>query len=430
MSSFHMRRSRLAQLSHAQLVELAAEACEGSHELKNKADALIAQVAPLPAWCVDILLSPDLLLQLFSSLGLSDHAAAGVCSTWSRAYTRQLRRRRYINPTRRRYIYPTKARLLGYDSTHGQRALCMLPGGVLATAVPEDEGQCAVEFVAARADSDRQALAAYQASSLAGRRFRLLMGLALTNDGLMACSIREPSAAHGATAPPGAVALYKFALDDSMDELATVPALADYGRGFTQIAVHQQTQRTYALGATRDGVGDDGRRHAVIILDSNLQVAAAVEATGGSGTPDALAFNDPIRDVAVHGDQVIVLTSGFHPEGSGLRLLDLDGRFVRTIAARQFRDPRRLTASDGRVFVVDHDEDVNRDFDDDEAWFEGHFVRKVLYVIDIQSGDILQSVRFRLAGVVSTVLVDRDEIYIASVHADKIIVLPFAGSDA
>ena len=81
MSSFHMRRSRLAQLSHAQLVELAAEACEGSHELKNKADALIAQVAPLPAWCVDILLSPDLLPQLFSSLGLSEHAAAGVCTT-------------------------------------------------------------------------------------------------------------------------------------------------------------------------------------------------------------------------------------------------------------------------------------------------------------------------------------------------------------
>ena len=57
-----MSRSRLAKLSHAQLVELAAEAGESSRELKNKADALIAQVAPLPAWCVDkILMSPDLL---------------------------------------------------------------------------------------------------------------------------------------------------------------------------------------------------------------------------------------------------------------------------------------------------------------------------------------------------------------------------------
>ena len=55
ISRSRMSRSRLAKLSHAQLVELAAEACEGSPEIKNKADALIAQVAPLPSWCVDIL---------------------------------------------------------------------------------------------------------------------------------------------------------------------------------------------------------------------------------------------------------------------------------------------------------------------------------------------------------------------------------------
>ena len=61
MSRSRMSRSRLAKLSHAQLVELAAEACERSRKIKNKADALIAQVAPLPSWCVDILLSPDLL---------------------------------------------------------------------------------------------------------------------------------------------------------------------------------------------------------------------------------------------------------------------------------------------------------------------------------------------------------------------------------
>ena len=54
-------RSRLAKLSHAQLLKFAVDACESSPELKNKADALIAQVAPLPAWCVDILMSPDLL---------------------------------------------------------------------------------------------------------------------------------------------------------------------------------------------------------------------------------------------------------------------------------------------------------------------------------------------------------------------------------
>ena len=58
---FMSLRSRLAKLSHAQLLKFAVDACESSPELKNKADALIAPVAPLPAWCVDILMSPDLL---------------------------------------------------------------------------------------------------------------------------------------------------------------------------------------------------------------------------------------------------------------------------------------------------------------------------------------------------------------------------------
>ena len=53
--------SRLANLSYTQLLNIAVEGCESSPKLKNKADALVAQVAPLPSWCVDILLSPDLL---------------------------------------------------------------------------------------------------------------------------------------------------------------------------------------------------------------------------------------------------------------------------------------------------------------------------------------------------------------------------------
>ena len=55
--------SRLAKLSYTQLLELAVDACESSPELKSKANALIAEVAPLPSWCVDILLSPDLQTQ-------------------------------------------------------------------------------------------------------------------------------------------------------------------------------------------------------------------------------------------------------------------------------------------------------------------------------------------------------------------------------
>ena len=384
--------SRLTNLSYAQLFAFAVDACESSPELKNKADALIAEVAPLPSWCVDILLSPDLLPQLFSSFGLSEHAAAGVCTTWSRAYSRQLRRCCYIDLRSVRQVA---------DVPNCPNGLCMLPGGVLTTCSFDYIGKSSVTFVAARSDSDPQVLAACRASSLTARPFEWPAGLALTNDGLLVCSSDNPTA------------LYKFAKDGSMDELATVPALAGYDRGFRKCAVHQQTQRTYALGDAREG------NHTLLILDANLQVIATVEATGVA-PEDADDAYDPIRDVAVHGDQVIVLTTDSHPKGSGLRLLDLDGRFLRTIAAGQFRYPYAVAASHGRAFVVDDDVDGEDDEEPD----------KVLYIIDIQSGDILQSVNVELQGAVSAILVDGDEIYIMSLGADKVVVLRYAGSEA
>ena len=389
-----MARSRLATLSHAQLFELAVDACESSPEIKNKPDALIAEVAPLPSWCVDILLSPDLLPQLFSSLGLSEHAAAGVCTTWSRAYSRQLRRCRYVDPRSVRQLDGVPERPNG---------LCMLPGGVLTVS-----SNSSVKFVAARNDSDPQALAACRASSLATTPFEWPAGLALTNDGLLVCSLDDPS-----------TALYKFAKDGSMDELATVPALADYDRGFKKCAVHQQTQRTYAIGEADEG------NHALVLLDANLQVIATVEAT--SGVPEDIDDEDyePIRDVAVHGDQVIVLTSDHHAKGSGLRLLDLDGRFLRTIAA-EFRSPYVVTASYGRAFVVDDDDYIAPNTIYEYAPGPG----KLLHVIDIQSGNFLQSVPFRSAGDVSAIHVDGDEIYIACRGEEKVLVLQFAGSEA
>ena len=197
-----------------------------------------------------------------------------------------------------------------------------------------------------------------------------------------------------------------------MDELATVPALADYDR-FSRCAVHQQTQRTYAVGET----GDES--HALILFDAELQVIATVEATGDAPEDFEGEVYEPIRDIAVHGDQVIVLSTDCHANGSGLRLLDLDGRCLRTIAAGRFQSPQAVAASHGRAFVVD-----------DNVVDDNGVPGKVLYVIDIQSGDILQSVRLDLQGEVSAVRVDGDEIYIAGFSASKVTVLQYAGSEA
>ena len=226
-------------------------------------------------------------------------------------------------------------------------AICMLPGGVLAIAACESTGgQATIKFVAARNDSDPQALAVHRASTLAGRRFGWLTGMARTNDGLLACSMRTPSAA-----------LYKFAtkLDSGSivqagSILATVPALADYGLGVKKCAVHQQTQRTYAVSVSET---DEGSQ-ALVILDANLQAIATVEATTGDFSEDfddEEEENGPICDVAVHGDQVIVLTSDRHAEGSGLRLLDLDATRPRVQCeslVRSMRSPGRSILSCGR----------------------------------------------------------------------------------
>eukprot|EP00964_Phaeocystis_antarctica_P028321 scaffold15971_cov76-Phaeocystis_antarctica.AAC.5 len=112
--------------------------------------------------------------------------------------------------------------------------------------------------------------------------------MALTNDGLLVCNCVSTY-----------TALYKFAKNGSMDELATVPVLADYGEGVRRCAVHQQTQRTYAIAK------DEEDNQALVLLDANLQVIATVEAV--DGTPvNSDEDGEPVRDVAVHGDLVIV----------------------------------------------------------------------------------------------------------------------------
>ena len=79
--------ARLADMSHAQLVELAAAGCEASTPVKNRADALLAAHKPLAQWAVEgVLLSSDLVPHLLAPLQLEDGAAAAVCSRWAEGW--------------------------------------------------------------------------------------------------------------------------------------------------------------------------------------------------------------------------------------------------------------------------------------------------------------------------------------------------------
>ena len=79
--------ARLADLSHAQLLEIAAAGCEASTEVKNRADAILAAHKPLAQWAVEgVLLSSDLVPHLLAPLQLEDGAAAAVCSRWAEGW--------------------------------------------------------------------------------------------------------------------------------------------------------------------------------------------------------------------------------------------------------------------------------------------------------------------------------------------------------
>ena len=397
--------SRLTKLSHAQLLELAAAGCEASSAVKNMADAMVAEVAPLPSWCLDILLSPDLLPVLFNTLRPSECAAASVCSAWAHAYARHLRRCRYVCPRIVRSLTNLSCGACWpLDHPNG---LTMLPGNVLAVS----SGPMAsrrIYFVAARDDSDQRALGRYQASELAATHFEWPMGLVQTNDGIVVCNPGENHGSH----------LLKFEKTGTMASQASVSA---HGVGFedlhgpSRIALHEPSQRLYA-------VADGSDAAAVMILDANLEeeIATVEEVEADHDESE----NGPLVDIAVVEGLVIVLANRNHPEGSGLRLLNLEGELQGII---RFDDeelsPQAFAAAQGRAYViVDCQTDANSTED-----------KTFLHVIDLASGDMVQKLRIPdiadIGSVISEIMVHDGELYIASFGRDKVVVLRFAGCE-
>ena len=114
--------ARLADLSHAQLVEIAAAGCEASTEVKNRADALLAAHKPLAQWAVEgVLLSSDLVPHLLAPLQLEDGAAAAVCSRWAEGWKATSEGRRRL--TRVAFDFPRD--LLGENLM----SMAVVPGG-------------------------------------------------------------------------------------------------------------------------------------------------------------------------------------------------------------------------------------------------------------------------------------------------------------
>ena len=114
---------RLAELSHAQLLQIALAGCEASSDVNNLADAFFAEHKPLPQWAVEsVLLSDDLVPHVLAPLELEDGAAAAVCSCWADAWKATGENRRHL----RRVPFNLPQELLGMADYF---ELATIPGG-------------------------------------------------------------------------------------------------------------------------------------------------------------------------------------------------------------------------------------------------------------------------------------------------------------
>ena len=383
--------SRLAALSQQALIELVVAGCEQLPALKNRADALTAEVKPLPTWCVDeVLLSPDLLPSIMSTLSLQECDAAVACSSWAAAYATHISRLRILLPNIQRTIEaPPKP--VGQngdvdDAEGGLGGMCMLPGDVLAISSSQDD---TISFEAARELTDPHRLSECRlsplASALASRDapVRGLMGMAITDDSsLLVCEFDEYLVVR--VTQDGVMTDVQLQMHP-YEVVAHWPSRRAFVRGRDRMSILDATTLDYIHDIVYDDIfGDDNE-------------------------------ND-VRGIAVHEDTVII------SHDDQLSVLDLDGKFLRTIQTDVVQ-PQSLAAADGRIYLTE--QPIDGDVDESHA--------KRLLVIDIETGQIVQTVTpWALDNDevvnLSQVMVDGNEIYLGDYYGNKVHVLRFAGT--
>ena len=138
---------RLACLTHAELVGLAAEACRTDAAVRAKADTLIAAAAPMPSWIQDkVLFSRDLMPMLIRCCMSTRHyehplgAVASVCHLWYQVWNRLLREEPVVSPLRESALPPWKD-----IRTLNARVVLQLPNGCLCIGTEKDTSHMKAE---------------------------------------------------------------------------------------------------------------------------------------------------------------------------------------------------------------------------------------------------------------------------------------------
>ena len=145
--------ARLADLSHAQLVEIAAAGCEASTQVKNRADAILAAHKPLAQWAVEgVLLSSDLVPHLLAPLQLEDGAVAAVCSRWAEGWKATSEGRRRLRKVALNFPHDLLGKIsFGMAVVPGGNELVVRSGSTVRI-LARDMSSCGTSFELPRSD--------------------------------------------------------------------------------------------------------------------------------------------------------------------------------------------------------------------------------------------------------------------------------------
>ena len=91
--------SRLAHLSHDELVAVAAKGCAANRATARAADERLSVSCPLPEWAIrDVLLLPDLVVNILSYVDPFNAAVPLTCSSWRDGWKQMLCQTRVLHP--------------------------------------------------------------------------------------------------------------------------------------------------------------------------------------------------------------------------------------------------------------------------------------------------------------------------------------------
>ena len=323
--------TRLGQLPHDVLAELAAWLSSDSAALQATAEECMAAHSPLPLWAVErVLLSPDLMPHLLRPLEAEDGAAAAVCSQW----------------------------LTGWKVTNApRRRLKQVPFDL-----PEEIGTCSGLTMVGTPDGQLVVRAGTQLHIL-DRSMRVLQTVAGEYRGSIAAGNDSIFNSNS-----DGEALHRSSHDGTVDAEYQLedchfccPVLAPGGLLFCAIYTEDDT------------VGDE-----IIALDAQtLQLRHRF----GRGLLNVA------HPSAVGGDELYVCDTNNHR----LQVFSLTGEHRRSIMG-EWRSPIMLCFAKDRLYLVEREYNHNDDVEEDEDGITHDPVQGSRILVLSLEGDILQVV--------------------------------------